>query len=130
MQSLVGKLDWKTKHTSERFQLSPVFPGGHGKIDATKTEGKKEKQLTAVATLNASSVGVGIVDVVGGGGVAMSFAATRENSVVGVVREFYIYERVYGRAISKAVRGGSMKHRFLNEIKISNFNGVKITTAK
>ena len=71
--------------------------------------------MTAVATLNASSVGVGIVVV---GGVAMSFAATRENSV-GVVREFYIYERVYGRAISKAVRGGSMKPRFNFEFQWS-----------
>ena len=77
--------------------------------------------MTAVATLNASSVDVGIVV---GGGVAMSFAATREN-LVGVEREFYIYEHVYGRAISKAVRGGSMEPGL-----ISNFNGVKITSAK
>ena len=62
------------------YPHSPVFPGGYG-----KTEGKKEKQLTAaVATLNASSVGVAVVVVVASNNgrrrVAMSFAATRETS--------------------------------------------------
>ena len=61
------------------YPLSPVFPGGYG-----KTEGKKEKQLTAaaaVATLNASSVGVAVVASNNGRRrVAMSFAATRETS--------------------------------------------------
>ena len=60
------------------YPLSPVFPGGYG-----KTEGKKEKQLTvAMATLNASSVGVAVVVASNNGRrrVAMSFAATRETS--------------------------------------------------
>ena len=88
----------------------------------TKTEGKNEKQLTAVSTLNASSVG-GVVGASnnGGGGVAMSFSGNarkfgRRRGILQLRACLREYEHVSRRekegAISKAVADAEVQFSF------------------